>query len=276
MCWIPYKARTEVDVPSRRFRRQYEQLPQCERGRIISMMEAGWSASDEYRFNLISDDDRVRVWIPLGERLNLAFALQRHTSNKASVKVWGVIAYNTLSPLVLIQGPRGISMTTFNHMFCHSGNGSQEPFFSKTMAWPYMARVSQVCLCTVTTIPWPAQSPDLSPIEHIWDHLGRRVGHLTSLNEPEARLQQIWNEMSHDIMQNLYDSMPDRIASCYHARGRSTGDEAHFWLNDYVNKQNCRIWSETNPQVYVETPLHPEKLTVWCALWAGGILLQKR
>ncbi|GFW36548.1 hypothetical protein TNCV_1955481 [Trichonephila clavipes] len=52
-------------------------------------------------------------------------------------------------------------------------------------------------------------------------------------------------------------------------------DEAHFWLNGYVNKQNCRIWSEANPQVYVETPLHPEKLTVWCVLWAGGIL-QKR
>ncbi|GFT79239.1 hypothetical protein TNCV_2766641 [Trichonephila clavipes] len=53
-------------------------------------------------------------------------------------------------------------------------------------------------------------------------------------------------------------------------------DEAHFWLNGYVNKENCRIWSEANPQVYVETPLHPEKLTVSCALWAGGILLQKR
>ncbi|GFV33987.1 DUF4817 domain-containing protein [Trichonephila clavipes] len=38
-------------------------------------------------------------------------------------------------------------------------------------------------------------------------------------------------------------------------------DEAHFWLNGYVNKQNCRIWSEANPQEYVETPLHPEKLT---------------
>ncbi|GFW34775.1 hypothetical protein TNCV_954031 [Trichonephila clavipes] len=53
-------------------------------------------------------------------------------------------------------------------------------------------------------------------------------------------------------------------------------DEAHFWLNGYVNKQNCRIWSDANPQVYVETPLHPGKLTVWCALWAGGIPLQKR
>ncbi|GFX53710.1 hypothetical protein TNCV_1596561 [Trichonephila clavipes] len=49
-------------------------------------------------------------------------------------------------------------------------------------------------------------------------------------------------------------------------------DEAHFWLNGYVNKQNGRIWSEANPQVYVQN----KKLTVWCALWAGGILLQKR
>ncbi|GFV51835.1 putative DD41D transposase [Trichonephila clavipes] len=52
----------------------------------------------------------------------------------------------------------------------------------------------------------------------------------------------------------------------------STFSKAHFWLNGYVNKQNCLIWSEANPQVYVETLLHPEKLTVWCALWAGGII----
>ncbi|GFW67714.1 uncharacterized protein TNCV_3445861 [Trichonephila clavipes] len=65
-------------------------------------------------------------------------------------------------------------------------------------------------------------------------------------------------------------------ATCHTARTTidllKDTDEAHFWLNGYVNKQNCRIWSEANPQVYVETPLHPEKLTVWCALWAGGII----
>ncbi|GFW74516.1 uncharacterized protein TNCV_2414151 [Trichonephila clavipes] len=56
------------------------------------------------------------------------------------------------------------------------------------------------------------------------------------------------------------------------AVARRSSDEAHFWLNGYVNKQNCRICSESNPQVYVETPLHPEKLIFWCALWAGGII----
>ncbi|GFV31901.1 DUF1758 domain-containing protein [Trichonephila clavipes] len=70
--------------------------------------------------------------------------------------------------------------------------------------------------------------------------------------------------------QNEIAVVPD-----FHKRILFSG-EAHFWLNGYDNKQNCRIWSEANPQVYVETPLHPEKLTVWCALWAGGILLQKR
>ncbi|GFY16671.1 uncharacterized protein TNCV_2787951 [Trichonephila clavipes] len=51
--------------------------------------------------------------------------------------------------------------------------------------------------------------------------------------------------------------IPTIIYSPY--RTFEVNDEAHFWLNGYVNKQNCRIWSEADPQVYVETPLHPEK-----------------
>ncbi|GFU47773.1 retrovirus-related Pol polyprotein from transposon TNT 1-94 [Trichonephila clavipes] len=65
------------------------------------------------------------------------------------------------------------------------------------------ARESQVCLRNVTTLPWPTRSPDVSPIEHIWDHLGWRVGHPMSLNELEASLYQISKEMSQDIIQNL-------------------------------------------------------------------------
>ncbi|GFV28483.1 hypothetical protein TNCV_3984341 [Trichonephila clavipes] len=81
-------------------------------------------------------------------------------------------------------------------------------------------------------------------------------------NSPQSKNCFILKTIS-DSFESLFKSLEER-------------DEAHFWLNGYVNKQNCRIWSEANPQVYVETPLHPEKLTVWCALWSGGILLQKR
>ncbi|GFX54942.1 transposable element Tcb2 transposase [Trichonephila clavipes] len=52
----------------------------------------------ESRANLSSDDNRVREWRPLGERLYPAFALQLHITPKAGVMVWGVIAYNTGSP----------------------------------------------------------------------------------------------------------------------------------------------------------------------------------
>ncbi|GFY01272.1 transposable element Tcb2 transposase [Trichonephila clavipes] len=44
--------------------------------------------------------------------------------------------------------------------------------FQQDNAQSHTARVSQDCLRIVTNFPWPARSLDLSPIEHIWDHLG--------------------------------------------------------------------------------------------------------
>ncbi|GFY03366.1 transposable element Tc1 transposase [Trichonephila clavipes] len=154
------------------------------------------------------------------------------------------------------------------------------------------------------------QSPDLNVIDHLWSHLERSVQkhQITSKEQLKTVLQEEWLNIAPETTRHLVESMPRRLKLSYQqkfglaihqndhqARRRFVewaqneiavvpdfhkrilfSDEAHFWLNGYVNKQNCRIWSEANPQVYVETPLHPEKLTVWCALWAGGILLQKR
>ncbi|GFW49843.1 transposase [Trichonephila clavipes] len=86
-----------------------------------------------------------------------------------------------------------------------------------------------------------------------------------------ALQHQKWSTSLVKILCAISDAFDEAVAAILFMT-----DEAHLWLNGYVNKQNCRIWSEANPQVYVEAPLHPEKLTVWCALWAGGILLQKR
>lgn len=49
-------------------------------------------------------------------------------------------------------------------------------------------------------------------------------------------------------------------------------DEAHFHLSGYVNKQNCRIWGSENPREMVEQPLHPQRVTVWCGFWSGGVI----
>ncbi|GFX87672.1 hypothetical protein TNCV_2465651 [Trichonephila clavipes] len=58
-------------------------------------------------------------------------------------------------------------------MCCDLCNGSQEPFFNKTMLGLTRQGCPQDCLRTVSTLPWSARSPGLSPIEPIWDHLGR-------------------------------------------------------------------------------------------------------
>ncbi|GFV55128.1 hypothetical protein TNCV_2623491 [Trichonephila clavipes] len=110
--------------------------------------------------------------------------------------------------------------------------------------------------------------------------LGQRVRFPTGEGDRFNSCQVIYSQFGLAIHQNDYQARrrfvewaQNEIAVVpdFHKRILFS-DEAHFWLNEYVNKQNCRIWSEANPQVYVETPLHPEKLTVWCALWAGGII----
>ena len=49
-------------------------------------------------------------------------------------------------------------------------------------------------------------------------------------------------------------------------------DEVHFQLDGYVNKQNYRHWGTQNPHLAVVRPLHPERITVWCAISYDDII----
>ncbi|GFW64565.1 hypothetical protein TNCV_3513871 [Trichonephila clavipes] len=156
------------------------------------------------------------------------------------------------------------------------------------------------CLCS-SVVTLPLTKHFVAVVKNIQESpftsLERDLGGKVSLNDPcllavlnpalrdkSNKCQVIYSQFGLAIHQNDYQARrrfvewaQNEIAVVpdFHKRILFS-DEAHFWLNGYVNKQNCRICTEANPQVYVETPLHPEKLTVWCALWAGGILLQKR
>ncbi|GFX68540.1 uncharacterized protein TNCV_1799531 [Trichonephila clavipes] len=144
------------------------------------------------------------------------------------------------------------------------GAMSAEFMFRDDNARPHQANDINECLQSedINRMEWIAFLFDLNPLDCqvIYSQFGLAIHQ----NDHQARRRFV------EWAQNEIAVVPD-----FHKRILFS-DEAHFWLNGYVNKQNYRIWSEANPQVYVETPLHPEKLTVWCALWAGGILLQKR
>ncbi|GFU88557.1 putative DD41D transposase [Trichonephila clavipes] len=107
------------------------------------------------------------------------------------------------------------------------------------------------------------------------------MGRTSNLEKQNSRVQSYWTLLNRIKTKVAFQWVPfhcglwgNEMVDLFAERDINIlqSDEAHFWFNGYVIKQNCHIWSEANPQVYVETPLHPEKLTVWCALWAGGIL----
>ncbi|GFX59746.1 transposable element Tcb2 transposase [Trichonephila clavipes] len=145
-------------------------------------------AGDESRFNLSNDDNRVRLQRSRGKRPNPVFALQRHTVPTAGVMVRGAIAYNTRSPLVLIHGTITAQRYVHDILQQHVLPLIQQlpgASFQLDNARTHTARVSQDCLKNYYCPFLSDRSPDLSPIEPILDHLGRLVGHPTSLNELE-------------------------------------------------------------------------------------------
>jgi hypothetical protein len=49
-------------------------------------------------------------------------------------------------------------------------------------------------------------------------------------------------------------------------------DEAHFHLNGFVNKQNCRFWGSENPRAIHQRQLHPIRCTVWCGITSENVI----
>ena len=91
-------------------------------------------------------------------------------------------------------------------------------------ATPHCARVVQQH--QVTRMKWPARSPDMAPIEHLWNILGRRVHD----NHPPAEnlaqlfqfLQQEWNTIPHRNMVTLVQPMRRQCVECFGANGGFT------------------------------------------------------
>lgn len=95
-------------------------------------------------------------------------------------------------------------------------------------ARPHVANVVMVFLADnfIQTLDWPPLSPDLNPIEHLWDLLKRRLRlqafQPQNLNELYQRIEGIWNNIPNDCIVNLIESMPRRCADVIRARGGKT------------------------------------------------------
>ncbi|CAH1953450.1 unnamed protein product [Acanthoscelides obtectus] len=172
-----------------------------------SLWDQEWNSivfSDESRFCLGMHDGRARVRRRRGERRNPQFFVERHVHHTVGVMVWVAIAYGSRSPLIFIRGNMNVQHSTFQ----------------QDNARPHVARVTIDFLQhnDVTLLPWSPRSPDLSPIEHVWDMMGRR---LLNLQGPPQTLEALreevvvaWNEIPQEDIDHLIRSMLRRVGEC--------------------------------------------------------------
>ena len=94
-------------------------------------------------------------------------------------------------------------------------------------ARPHVARICRQFLNrnNVNVLPWPAVSPDMNPIEHIWAYLCRKVrarGNVHNLRDLENALIQEWNNIPNVVIRRYVRSMRGRLAACINSRGGHT------------------------------------------------------
>ncbi|UYV66473.1 hypothetical protein LAZ67_4001803, partial [Cordylochernes scorpioides] len=219
--------------------------------------------SDESRFCLSSDSRRVRVWRRRGERSNPAAIVERPTVRQRGIMVWGANAYDSRSPLLRIQGTMTaqryvddvLRPVTLPYL-----QGIPNALYQQDNARPHTARISQQALQDVQMLPWPPYSPDLSPIEHVWDIIGRRLHALPQPRSEDELWQMVereWRAIPQDAIRTLIDSLPRRVAACIAVR-----DEVYFSLIGEVNTQDSRIWAAENPRIFTKIPLHQPRVPV--------------
>ena len=186
--------------------------------------------SDESRFTLFRSDGRQRVYRRRGERFADACVLQSDRFGGGSLLVWGSIAYNFKSELVFIDGSLTALKYRDNVLVPHVIPAIRQRAltFQQDNARPHVAHI---CLDLLTendidVMDWPPYSLDLSPIEHLWDELDRRVRRRRNvpqtLGQMRQALQEEWNNIPLTKINKLIDSMTSRVRSAAAVRGGHT------------------------------------------------------
>ena len=78
----------------------------------------------------------------------------------------------------------------------------------------------------IRTMPWPAQSPDLNPIEHLWYRLKRAIHRhpepARGVHELWERAEEEWGQITVEACRELIESMPRRVEAVIEAKGGPT------------------------------------------------------
>jgi hypothetical protein len=190
--------------------------------------------SDETKINRLGSDGRKWAWKRSGENLSERLVEGTLKYGGGSVMIWGCMTWEGVGYATKIDGRMDgdlyISIlddelqatmdfydVTADNIIFQQDNDPKHTC-KKAKKW-FQDHDMQVLI-------WPAQSPDLNPIEHLWSHLKRKLGEYEEpargINELWERVQVVWDKIPAEECQKLIESMPRRVEAVLRAKGGYT------------------------------------------------------
>jgi transposase len=190
--------------------------------------------SDETKINRYMSDGIKYCWINPEEGLSEKQIIETVKFGGGNIMVWGCMVWDGPGYISKIDGnmDKGLYVEILDECVKDTLNWykiNEKTFYFQHDNDPkHAAKSTKEYLATKgwRILDWPAQSPDLNPIEHLWQHLKSELSKLPRASRDEDEL---WNEVSRlyyaipkEVCQNLIKSMPDRIKAVLKAKGRHT------------------------------------------------------
>lgn len=179
--------------------------------------------SDESKFNRFQSDGKQYCWRKPGERLQRHHVKQTVKHGGGNIMVWGCFTWWHVGPLHLVEGIMRkedylqILQTYLPNFMDKCAYPEEEIVFQQDGDPKHTAKIVREWIGKqhFQLMEWPAQSPDLNPIENLWSIVKRRLGQYetapTNMANLWERVTAEWNRIPKDIIENLVESMPNRI-----------------------------------------------------------------
>ncbi|GFS70897.1 transposable element Tcb1 transposase [Trichonephila clavipes] len=182
-------------------------------------------SADESRFSLSSDCRRQLIWCESGTAYRPENIQEKDRYPTCSIMVWAGIMINGRTRLHVVvngttTGQRYIDEVLLPHVRLFRGAVGDKFVFKDDNATCHRTLAVQDCLDSegIQRLVWPARSPDLNPIENVWDALGRQVAGRnyppTNKNTLIRALTEKWDKLLQQLLDNVVQSMVRRVECC--------------------------------------------------------------
>jgi transposase len=190
--------------------------------------------SDETKINRLGSDGCKWVWKRPGERLNDRLVEGTLKFGGGSLMMWGCMTWQGVGYAAKIDGRMDgdlylqILKDDLLNTLQYYGLNPSNIIFQQDNDHKHTCRLVRGWLeeQDFTTMVWPAQSPDLNPIEHLWGYLKRRLAGYeyppNGVHELWERVQVEWEKITAEECQTLIESMPRRVQAVLRAKGGYT------------------------------------------------------